>query len=51
MKTSVSIDLTIDASDEAKICLNCTKKQCRPTNCRRIKRFLRKEHKNNENNQ
>lgn len=36
MKTTVDIDLTIDASAEAKICLTCTKKKCTPNFCKRL---------------
>lgn len=32
----VDIDLTIDASEEAKICLTCTKKKCTPNYCDRL---------------
>lgn len=41
MKTSVSIDLTIDASEEAKICLNCDKKKCFPSKCKRLKNYYK----------
>ena len=33
----ISIDSTIDASEEAKICLSCNKPRCTPDNCLRYK--------------
>ena len=37
------IDLTFDASEEAKICLNCDKQTCKsPDNCTRFKDEMRK---------
>lgn len=41
MKTTVSIDLTIDASEEAKICLNCERKKCTPDHCRRLEQKMK----------
>lgn len=35
MKTTVEIDLMVEASEEAKVCLNCDRKNCMP-NCARI---------------
>ena len=37
MKTSVDTDLTIEPSEEAKICLTCDKRKCTPNGCRRLK--------------
>lgn len=37
MKTTVDTDLIIEASEEAKICLNCGKPKCTPANCERLK--------------
>ena len=37
MKTTVDSDLMLDATEEAKICLYCDKKQCKP-NCERLKK-------------
>ena len=37
----VDIDLTLDATEEAQICLNCNKTKCRPTNCKRLKERLK----------
>lgn len=41
MKTTIDTDLAIDASKEAKICLNCDKKKCFPDNCKRFKQSLK----------
>lgn len=38
----VSIDLTIDASEEAKICLSCERPRCTPDNCLRYKEMKNK---------
>lgn len=35
----VSIDLTVDASAEAKICLSCERPRCIPHNCVRYKQM------------
>lgn len=35
--TAIDIDLTLNASEEAKICLNCKKSKCTPVNCQRFK--------------
>lgn len=37
MKTTVDSDLMIDASEEAKICLNCEKEKCNSTVCKIFK--------------
>ena len=37
MKTTVNINLTITASEEAKICLTCDKPKCSPDRCERFK--------------
>lgn len=42
MKTSVSLDLTVCASEEAKICLTCNRKRCTPNGCSRL-REMKKE--------
>ena len=46
----VTIDLILDASEEAKICLNFDKRTCRPHNCKRLiakkKELKRKGDKN-----
>ena len=39
MKTSVDTDLTIEPSEEAKICLTCTRKRCTLTDCSRLKQM------------
>ena len=39
----MNLDLTICASEEAKICLNCDKQTCKsPANCTRFKDEIRK---------
>ena len=51
MKTTVSIDLELVPSEEAKICFTCPKKTCTPWNCRRLARLKppkRKECKKND---
>ena len=48
MKNSISIDFTVCASKEAKICLNCPKKKCTPGKCKRFETLKRKERENNE---
>lgn len=37
---AIDIDLTIEASEEAKICLNCNKIKCNASSCVRYKRKL-----------
>ena len=41
MHGSVSIDLTVSVSEEAKICLNCDKQKCSPNGCERYKRLMK----------
>lgn len=36
MSERIDLDLVIDASEEAKICLNCGKKKCTPAHCKRL---------------
>lgn len=36
------IDLTFDASEEAKICLNCNKLKCTPNKCLRFEQMSKK---------
>lgn len=38
MKTAVDIDLTVEPSEEAKICLNCDKRKCTPNHCKRLEK-------------
>ena len=40
MNTTIDTDLAIDASEEAKICLNCDKKRCCPDKCKRLRQGL-----------
>ena len=40
MKT-VDIDLTLDVTEEAKICLNCDKKKCFPSHCKRFRDYYK----------
>ena len=42
MKTTVDIDITVSASEEAKICLNCDKPKCLPYDCQRYKQAMEK---------
>lgn len=46
MKTTVDSDLTIDASEEAKICFTCDKKRCTPVSCKKLKQLKEEEAKN-----
>ena len=46
MKTTVDTDLTIEASEEAKICLNCEKKKCNSAKCKRIKQKIKELRQN-----
>ena len=39
MQGYISIDLTVCASKEAKICLNCDRKRCTPNECERYDRM------------
>lgn len=48
MKPTVSIDLELVPSEEAKICMTCPKKKCTPGKCERLETLKRKERKNNE---
>ena len=51
MKKTVDIDLVIDPSEEAKICVNCKKVKCSPTQCLRYseeKKKLKQGRKKNE---
>ena len=41
MHGSVSIDLTVSVSEEAKICLNCDKQKCSPSGCERYRRLMK----------
>ena len=41
MKTTIDTDLAIDASDEAKICLNCEKERCFSSNCKKYKEAMK----------
>jgi hypothetical protein len=41
MKTTVDIDLKLDATEEAKICLTCDKKRCCPDKCKRLKNYYK----------
>lgn len=49
MSERIDLDLVIDASEEAKICLNCTKKECRPMNCTRYKQLKKQNRKEQKN--
>ena len=41
MKTTVDIDLTLDVTEEAKICFTCNKKKCSPNHCKRYKQGMK----------
>ena len=43
MKTTIATDLTVCASEEAKICLNCTKRKCTPVECKELKLYKEKK--------
>jgi hypothetical protein len=51
MKTTFEMDLTLCASEEAKICLTCKKKKCTPVDCtilKQKKKELKQRKKKNE---
>ena len=41
METAMNLDMVFEPSEEAKVCLDCTRKRCEPQ-CRKIKREVKR---------